>query len=148
MKITAKFAANRNLLLQVSTYDAIELMNAVRLLTGVEQALVVRLLAGTEESQDDLLALEFEVNESNVSKLELRLGGEFNNNGRFTIIPTEPSDESQRFACREVAIAGAGKGCEDIVAADDIDAKFKCGLVAGNNKWLGGDARRGQCQRS
>lgn len=79
-----------------------------------------------------------------IGMLEALLGGRFDANGRFQ---PEPSTAKQ-YACREVTRNGIGKGCQEFAAADDSSAVVKCGIIAGQHNWLGGDPTPGTCRSS
>ncbi len=76
-----------------------------------------------------------------IPRLEQRLGGSFDPSGLFMIA----SAVGHNYACREIVVGGRGKGCEDIVAPDDSTALVKCALIAGRNRWFGGEANAGSC---
>ena len=69
------------------------------------------------------------------------LQGHFNSQGRF-----EPArGTGRRYACREVRHSGMGNGCQEFDAPDDSAAMVRCGIIAGQRSWFGGEAKQGNC---
>jgi hypothetical protein len=71
------------------------------------------------------------------------LRGRFDPNGRFESEPNAP----KVYACREVTRTGIGTGCQEFASSDLSSAIVKCGIIAGQKSWLGGDAKEGKCRR-
>jgi hypothetical protein len=77
-----------------------------------------------------------------IETLARLLQGRFGSEGRF-----EPSFETgRRYACREIRRSGMGNGCQEFVAPDDRTAIVRCGIIASQRRWLGGDAKQGSCR--
>ena len=49
------------------------------------------------------------------------------------------------YCCREIQLSGNGPGREEFQANDQDEALVKCALIAHNNRWLGGDPKKGPC---
>jgi len=76
-----------------------------------------------------------------IASLGRILRGNFDRVGRFEPAP----GVGRRYACREVRHSGVAKGCEEFDAEDDNIAIVRCGIIASQNGWFGGDARQGNC---
>jgi hypothetical protein len=76
-----------------------------------------------------------------IDALQSLLRGRFDTTGQFE---PEPG-AGKRYACSEVIRTGMGSGCEEFAASDDDTAVVSCGIIAGRNNWLGGDAKQGSC---
>ena len=76
-----------------------------------------------------------------IGSLARLLQGRFDSEGRF-----EPArGTGRRYACREVQHSGMGNGCQEFDAPDDSSAIVRCGIIAGQRRWFGGDAKQGNC---
>jgi hypothetical protein len=38
-----------------------------------------------------------------------------------------------------------GNGCQEFAATDNSTAIVRCGIIAGQQKWFGGEAKPGNC---
>ena len=76
-----------------------------------------------------------------IASLERVLQGRFDNEGRFVAT----AGAGKRYACREVKHTGMGNGCEEFNAQSDSVATVKCGIIAGQQNWFGGDPKEGSC---
>lgn len=76
-----------------------------------------------------------------IASLARVLQGRFDSRGRFEA----DRATGKPYACREVRHSGMGNGCEEFEAPDDSTAIVRCGIIAGQKKWFGGDAKQGRC---
>jgi len=85
------------------------------------------------------------IEKADVSRLEMYLHVRFEGVEASTTVEFE-EEVGQTYRCEELAVAGMGRGCVNLVARSGSEAKVKCAMIANARAWLGGVASPGRCK--
>jgi hypothetical protein len=89
--------------------------------------------------KNERLGLRYSLIGRNIEKLETYL--------KIKFFSDEINGEGDAYKCKRICALNNETGCKTIHANDKDSANMICAIVAKKNKWFGGVAEKGKCNR-